>query len=119
VLGDIINKALARQRKPGEPKDSFWEGVGRQLGVLPQTEKIKEPTVSERVITLQRRIDDGRSSGTFSLSQEDEFQARLDSIRSNYLLATEGGRSATLEEREVISLLLDSLETDLQLFPRL
>jgi len=117
VLGDVINKALASPVKAGESADSFWERVGRDLGVLPKAGEIKEPSLGDRVLYLQKKIDDGRSSGIYSLSQADEFQARLDTIRSNYLLATEGGRSATIEEKEVFSRLLDSLESDLRLFP--
>ena len=117
VLGDVINKALAPPKKTGEPADSFWERVGRDLGVLPRAGEIKGPLLGDRVLYLQKKIDDGRSSGIYSLSQAEEFQAKLDTIRSNYFLATEGGRSATIEEKEVFSRLLDSLESDLRLFP--
>lgn len=119
VLGDVVNRALARTNKIEEPTGSFWERVGRWAGVLDQTHKIKEPTRGERIITLQRRIDDGRISGRFSLEEGSQFQARLDSIRSYYLTMTERGRSATKEEQADISSRLDSLETDLDHLPQL
>lgn len=119
VLENVINRALTPAKKDGEPTDSFWERVGRDIGVLPRTAQTKEPTIGDKIITLQRNITDGKSSGAFSLSQGDEFQARLDYIRSEYLRMMEGGRSATIEEREVISRLLNSLETDMNLVPRL
>jgi hypothetical protein len=119
VLGDMVNRALTPAKKNEAPKDSFWEHLGRDMGVLPQTEKPKEPTMGDRIITLQRKIDAGRSSGAFSLTQGNDFQAVLDYARSEYLRMMKGGRSATQEEREVISRLLDSLETDLSHIPQL
>jgi hypothetical protein len=119
VLGDVINRALAPPEKAKAPKDSFWERVGREVGVLPRTGKIKEPTPGDRIITFQRRIDDGRNSGAFSLAQGSEFQTKLDYIRSEYLRMMEGGRSATIDEKAVISRLLDSLDTDLNQVPQL
>jgi hypothetical protein len=119
VLGDVVNRALAPAKNNEEPKDSFWERVGRDVGVLPRTEKIKEPTMGDRIIALQRRIDAGRNSGAFSLRQGSEFQSVLDYVRSEYLRMMKGGRSATIQEREVISRLLNSLERDLNQVPRL
>lgn len=89
VLGDEVNQALAR------------------------TTRIEEPRSGDRIGTLQRRIDDERISGRLPLTEEREFQTRLDSIRRDYLQMTEGGRYATNEERVDISHRLDSLETDL------
>ncbi|HEX2768421.1 MAG TPA: hypothetical protein VHN12_03995 [Geobacteraceae bacterium] len=119
ALREVINRALGRTKKIGEPTDSFWERVGRDVGVLPRTEKIEEPTRGDRIIKLQRRIDDEISSGRMSLAKGSEFQARLDSVRSDYLRITEGARSATNEEKEEISRRLDSLETDLNHLPQL
>ncbi len=92
VLGEEINRALAR------------------------TTRIEEPRNGDRIVALQRRIDDGRISGRLPQTEGREFQARLDSIRSDYLRMTEGGRSTTYEERTDISRRLDSLETDLNRF---
>jgi hypothetical protein len=89
VLGDEINAAMAR------------------------TSRIEEPRNGERILALQRRIDDGRIFRHLPLIEEREFQARLDSIRSDYWRMTEGGKYATNEESAGISRRLDSLETDL------
>jgi len=89
ALGDEINRSLAR------------------------TTRIEEPRNGDRIVALQRRIDDGRINGRLPLTEGREFQARIDSIRSDYLRMTEGGRSTTYEERADISRRLDSLETDL------
>ena len=92
ALGDEINRALAR------------------------TTRIEEPRTADRIVALQRRIDDGRSSGRLPPTEGREFQSRLDSIRREYLRMTEGGRYTTSEERADISRRLDSLETDLNRF---
>jgi hypothetical protein len=55
-------------------------------------------------------------NGRLPLTDGREFQARLDSIRRDYLRMTEGGRYTTYEERTDISRRLDSLETDLNRF---
>ena len=92
VLGDEINRALAR------------------------TTRIEEPRNGDRIVTLQRRIDDGRTSGRLPQTEGRDYQSRLDSIRSDYLRMTEGGRSTTYEQRSDISRRLDSLEADLNRF---
>jgi hypothetical protein len=119
VLEKVIDRALSRTKKIKEPTGSFWERVERWGEEFANPKKIEEPTMGKRIVTLQRRIDDGRSSGAFSLTQGDGFQARLDSVRSSYLQMTEGGRALTFEEKAVISRLLDSLESDLNHLPRL
>jgi hypothetical protein len=91
ALGDEINSALARPVRP----------------------RIESPRNGDRIIALQRAIDDGRVSGRLPLTEEREFQTRLDAIRRDYLRMTEGGRYTTAEERVDISRRLDSLETDL------
>jgi hypothetical protein len=91
ALGDEINSALARPVSP----------------------RIEAPRNGDRIIALQRAIDDGRVSGRLPLTEEREFQARLDAIRRDYLRMTEGGRYTTAEERVDISRRLDSLETDI------
>ncbi len=119
VLEKVTNKALTPPRKKDQPKESFWERVGQDMGILSRTEKVKAPTRGERIAYLQKKIDDGRSGGAFSLAQGAQFQAKLDYIRSEYLRMLAGGGSAETGEREVISRLLDSLEGDLEQIPRL
>jgi hypothetical protein len=89
VLGDEINRALSR------------------------TTRIEEPRNGDRIVALQRRIDDGRTSGRLPRTEGRDYQSRLDSIRGDYLRMTDGGRSTTHEERTDISRRLDSLESDL------
>jgi len=89
ALGDEINRAFARPAR------------------------IEQPLNGDRIVALQRRIDDGRSSGRLPQTEGREFQSRLDSIRREYLRMTEGGRYTTNEERVDISRRLDLLETDL------
>ena len=90
--------------------DALGDEINRALG---RTTRIEEPRNGDRIVSLQRRIDDGRINGRLPLTEGREFQYRLDSIRSDYLRMTEGGRYATNEERADISRRLDSLETDL------
>ena len=68
ALGDEINRALARPAR------------------------IEEPRNGDRIVALQRRIDDGRINRRLPLTEERDYQSRLDSIRSDYLRMTEGGR---------------------------
>ena len=75
--------------------------------------RIEEPRNGERIVTLQRRIDDGRISKRLPSTEEREYQSRLDSIRREYMRMTEAGRNTTYEERADISRRLDSLETEL------
>jgi len=89
VLGDEINRALARPAR------------------------IEEPRNGDRILVLQRRIDDGRINQRLPLREGRDYQSRLDSIRRDYLQMTEGGRSTTYEARGDISRRLDSLESDL------
>ena len=101
-----------------------WKSLHGRLDVLGEeidraltrTARIEEPRSGDRIVTLQGRIDDGRTSGRLPPTEGRDLQARLDSIRSDYLRMTEGGRSTTYEERADISRRLDSLETDLNRF---
>ncbi|MGE5849906.1 MAG: hypothetical protein ACM362_07255 [Candidatus Methylomirabilota bacterium] len=95
VLGEEINRALAWPASPA---------------------RIEEPRSGDRIVALQRRIDDGRTSGRLPSKEGRDYQSRLDSIRREYLRMTEGGRPTTYEERADISRRLDSLETDLNRF---
>jgi hypothetical protein len=92
ALDAEINRALARPARPAA---------------------IEGPRNGDRIVALQRRIDDGRTNGRLPSPEGRDYQSRLDSIRSDYLRMTEGGRSTTYEERADISRRLDSLESDL------
>jgi len=89
ALGNEINRAFARPAR------------------------IEQPLNGDRIVTLQRRIDDGRISGRLPQTEEREYQSRLDSIRREYMRMTDGGRYTTNQERVDISRRLDLLETDL------
>jgi len=93
--------------------DTLGDEINRALG---RTTRIEEPRSGDRIVALQRRIDDGRISGRLPMTEGREFQSRLDAIRGDYLRMTEGGRYATRDERTDISRRLDSLETDLNRF---
>lgn len=98
-----------------------WNNLHGRLDVLgkeinsaqSRTTKFEEPRNGDRIVTLQRKIDDGRISRRLPPTEGRDYQVRLDSIRSDYLRMTEGGRYATNEERSDISRRLDSLEMDL------
>lgn len=93
--------------------DALGEEINR---VLARATRIEEPRNGDRIVSLQRRIDDGRINGRLPLTDAREFQSRLDSIRREYLRMTEEGRYSTHEERTDISRRLDLLETDLNRF---
>ena len=93
--------------------DALGEEINRALA---RPVRIEEPRNADRIVALQRRIDDGKISGRLPLTEGREFQSRLDSIRRDYLRMTEGGRYTTADERADISLRLDSLERDLNRF---
>ncbi len=93
--------------------DALGEDINRAHA---QTTRIESPRNGDTIVTLQRRIDDGRISRRLPPTEEREFQARLDSIRREYLRITEGGRPATYEERADISRRLDSLAMDIDRF---
>lgn len=109
----LRNKSVARGN---------WDSLQTRLDLL-GTEidrtlatRSEDPRSGDRIITLQKRIDEGRSSGRVPLTENREFQLRLDAIRSDYLRMTDGGRSLTNEERADFSRRLDSLEMDLNRF---
>jgi len=93
--------------------DALGEEINRALA---RTTRIEEPRNADRIVSLQRRIDDGRINGRLPLTEGREFQSRLDSIRREYMRMTEEGRYTTSEERTDISRRLDSLESDLNRF---
>jgi hypothetical protein len=101
-------------------RDEWYALIGRldALGdeidrALERSAKYDEPRNGGRIVELQRRIDDGRSNGRLTLTDANDYQTRLDSIRKYSLRMTEGGRYSTHDERVDISRRLDSLETDL------
>ena len=93
--------------------DALGEDINRALS---RTTRIEEPRNGDRIVSLQRRIDDGRINGRLPMTEGREFQSRLDSIRREYMRMTDEGRYTTHEERTDISRRLDSLETDLNRF---
>lgn len=97
--------------------DALGEDINRGYarGYAPPA-RMEEPRNGDRIVALQRRIDDGRISRRLPPTEEREFQSRLDSIRREYMRMTEGARSTTVEERSDISRRLDSLETELNRF---
>jgi len=90
--------------------DSLGDEINRKVA---RTEKIEEPRNGDRIVALQRRIDDGRISGRLSATDERKFQSSLDSIRRGYLRTTDSGRVTTYEERMDTSRRLDNLETEM------
>jgi hypothetical protein len=95
ALGDEINRALARPARPA---------------------RIEGSRNGDRIVLLQRRIDDGRTNGRLPQLEGRDYQSRLDSIRRDYLRMTDEGRYAAQEDRTDISRRLDALEMDLNRF---
>lgn len=88
--------------------DTLRDDINR---ALTRSSGIDGPRNGDRIITLQRRIDDERINRRSSLPRD--IQERLDSIRRDYLRMTEDGRYSTYEESAEISRRLDSLERDI------
>jgi hypothetical protein len=93
--------------------DALGEEINRALS---RPARIEETRNGDRIVALQRKIDDGKISRRLPSTEGREFQSRLDSVRRDYLRMTEGGRSITYEESADISRRLDSLETELNRF---
>ena len=93
--------------------DALGEDINRGYA---RPARIEEPRNGDRIVALQRRIDDGRISRRLPSTEERDFQSRLDSIRREYMRMTDGGRNTSNEERTDISRRLDSLESDLNRF---
>jgi len=93
--------------------DALGEEINRALARPASRARMDEPRNGERIVALQRSIDEGRTRGRLPSKEGREYQTRLDSIRREYLRMTDGGRSTTYEERADIARRLDSLETDL------
>ena len=98
-----------------------WESLLERIDALEdeinramtRTTRIDAPRSAERIVALQRSIDDGRISKRLPLKDERDFQYRLDNIRHDYMRMTEEGRYPTYDERTDISRRLDLLESDL------
>jgi hypothetical protein len=82
-------------------------------GAIIKPVRTEGPRNADRIIAIQRRIDDGRVSRRLPSREEREFQSRLDSIRREYLRMTEDGRYPSHEESVDISERLNLLERDL------
>lgn len=93
--------------------DRLQEDIDRGL-IKPV--RMEGPGNADRIITIQRKIDNGRLSRSLPSEKEQEFQARLDSIRREYLRMTEDGRYPSHEESVDISQRLDLLERDMDRF---
>ena len=93
--------------------DMLDQEINRALILPVRLEGRVVPRNGDRIVVLQRRIDDGRISRRLPSREEQEFQASLDAIRREYLRMTESGRYSTYEERTDISRRLDLLETNL------
>ncbi len=97
-----------------------WERLLRRLDMLEAelNKTVAHPTrldeirIEDRIISIQRRIDEGRITRRLNRIEWRESQARLDAIRSEYLQITKA-RVLTPEERAEISRRLDVLERDI------
>ena len=74
--------------------------------------RIDETRLEDRMIVLQRRIDDGILIGKLQRIQGREFQLRLDDIRREFLQRIKD-RPFTTEEKGETSSRLDTLESDI------
>jgi hypothetical protein len=90
--------------------DALDDEIDRALS---RPSEIDLPRNGDRIIVLQRRIDDGKINRRSSMNEWRDMQERLDSIRRDYLRMTEDGRYTTPEESADISRRLDSLEMDI------
>jgi uncharacterized protein YlaN (UPF0358 family) len=80
--------------------------------VRAQPSRIDETRIEDRMIVLQRRLDEGMMAGRLTRVQGREFQVRLDAIRREFLQQIKD-RPLTQEEKGDISSRLDSLERDI------
>ncbi|AGF77561.1 hypothetical protein UWK_00987 [Desulfocapsa sulfexigens DSM 10523] len=93
--------------------DGLEEDIDRAL-IRPA--RMEGPGNGDRIIAIQRRIDDERISSRLLAREKREFQSRLDSIRREYFRMTEDGRYPPREESADVSQRLDLLERDLDRF---
>ncbi|MBE0582940.1 MAG: hypothetical protein IH612_04175 [Desulfofustis sp.] len=76
----------------------------------------RTPVYEDRVVTLQRDLDAARIGNRLSPTEEQEFQARLDSLRRDSARLRESGSSTRYQEREDLARRLDALARDLERF---
>ncbi|GJQ48802.1 MAG: hypothetical protein K8F34_08580 [Candidatus Kuenenia stuttgartiensis] len=79
--------------------------------VLAYPSRIDETKLEDRMIVLQRRLDDGMLIGRLRRVQGRDFQLRLDDIRREFLQRIKD-RPLTTEEKGETSSRLDLLESD-------
>jgi hypothetical protein len=96
-----------------EPLLGKLDDLEREVkGVRAYPSRIDETRIEDRMIALQRRIDEGVMIGRLTRVQGREFQWRLDDIRREFLQRIKD-RPFTQEEKGDISSRLDSLEKDI------
>jgi len=88
ALGEDVNSARARTTRRDDPRNG------------------------DRIVALQRRLDEGRSDGRLPQPEGRDLQARLDTIRGDYSRMTDGGRTISYEERDRVQGRLDALDAD-------
>jgi hypothetical protein len=118
TLKGIRTDELALRDKPVAQRE--WVALHARLDTLDaeiDRSKVRPATAEssrsgDRILFLQSRIDDGRTARRWSVTDERDFQYRLDGIRQDYLRMTQNGRLATVEERSEIDRRLDALEVD-------
>jgi hypothetical protein len=118
TLKGIRNDDLALRDRPVAQHE--WVDLHARLDALNaevDRAKVRPATMAssssgDRILLLQSKIDDGRTARRWSVTNERDFQYRLDAIRQDYLRMTENGRYATAEERSDIDRRLDALESD-------
>jgi hypothetical protein len=119
ALKGIRTDDLLLRDKPVMQRE--WTDLHARLDALDaeiDRAKLRSPTLEssgsgDRILILQSRIDDGRTARRWSVTDERDFQYRLDAIREEYLRMTENGRFTTAEERSEIARRLDTLEGEI------
>jgi len=66
--------------------------------VRAQPSRIDETRIEDRMIALQRRLDEGITAGRLTRIQGREFQLRLDAIRREFLQRIKTGPSPRRKE---------------------
>jgi hypothetical protein len=106
---------LRERRTTQEEWDPLLERLDdleKEVGTIhAKPSRTGETRIEDRMISVQRRIDEGTSAGRWTRDQGREYQSRLDDIREE--LQPDKDRPITREERTSISGRLDSLERDI------
>lgn len=96
-----------------EPLLEKLEDLEKEVkGVRAYPSRIDETRIEDRMIGLQRRIDEGVLIGRLTRVQGREFQWKIDEIRREFLQRIKE-RPFTQQEKGDISSRLDSLERDI------